>query len=325
MLCIIDHTTDPYWNLSAEEWLLTDHDEPIFRLWRNNNAVIVGRNQNARAEIDTDFVRQHNVAVVRRLTGGGAVFHDLGNVNYTFIDRQIPGEDSHAMFRRFTAPIIKALSGLGVQARLEGRNDLLIGDAKFSGNAMCIHQGRVLQHGTLLFSSKMADIAGALIPRQEKYEGRGVKSVRSRVTNISQHLSEPMTVEQFIAFLAERIGNDLTPYSYTEADLAGISRLAEEKYRTDAWNYGASPSCTFHKALKFPAGLIEAYMEIRGGRIESLDIRGDYFFTAPTAEFCRAMEGCPHSEEKIAGRLRGLATGEYFCGISPEELLQLFF
>ena len=325
MLCIIDHTTDPYWNLAAEEWLLTDHDEPIFRLWRNNNAVIVGRNQNARAEIDTDFVRQHNVAVVRRLTGGGAVFHDLGNVNYTFIDLQIPGEDSHAMFRRFTAPIIKALAGLGVQARLEGRNDLLIGDAKFSGNAMCIHRGRVLQHGTLLFSSKMADIAGALIPRAEKYEGRGVKSVRSRVTNISQHLREPMSVEQFIDFLAERIGNDLTPYSYTEADLAGISRLAEEKYRTDAWNYGASPSCSFHKALKFPAGLIEAYMEISGGLIQSLDIRGDYFFTAPTAEFCRAMEGCPHSEEKIAGRLRELATGEYFCGISPEELLQLFF
>ena len=325
MICIIDHTTDPYWNLAAEEWLLMHHDEPVFRLWRNDNAVIVGRNQNARAEIDTDFVREHNVAVVRRLTGGGAVFHDLGNVNYTFIDAKIPGEDSHAMFRRFTAPVIEALRKLGVDARLEGRNDLLIGDAKFSGNAICIHEGRVLQHGTLLFSSKMADIAGALIPRKEKYEGRGVKSVRSRVTNISEHLSKPMNVEEFLGFLAGSIASEFTPYNYSEQDLEGIRRLTEEKYRTDAWNYGASPASAFRKAMKFPGGLVEVYMDIKDGCIGSIDIHGDYFFNRPTAEFCEALKGCPHSEEKIAGRLRELATGEYFCGISPEELLQLFF
>jgi len=325
MLCIVDNTIDPYWNLAAEEWLLTRHSEPIFRLWRNDNAIIVGLNQNARAEINTEFVREHGVAVVRRLTGGGAVFHDLGNVNYTFIDSKIEGENSHEMFRRFTAPIIAALGELGVEARLEGRNDLLIGDAKFSGNAMCVRGGRVLQHGTLLFSSSVADISGSLIPRVEKYAGRGVKSVRSRVTNISEHLPKQMEVTDFMAFLAETVGKACTPYTYTEEDLEGISRLADEKYRTEEWNFGSSPSCTYSKVMKFPAGLVEIYMEIKENAIASIAVRGDYFFKAPTEEFCEAMAGCTYSEEKIAGRLNELAVGEYFCGITPEELLQLFF
>ena len=325
MLCIVDKGTDPYWNLAAEEWLLCKHNEPIFRIWRNDNAVIVGLNQNARAEIDSDYVREHNIAVVRRLTGGGAVFHDLGNVNYTFLDEKIPGEDSHDMFRRFTAPIIEALGQLGVEARLEGRNDLLIGDCKFSGNAMCIKGNRVLQHGTLLFSSSVADISGALIPRVEKYSGRAVKSVRSRVTNISEHLPQQMSVTGFMDFLAETVGKSCTPYEYSAEDIAGINRLADEKYRTEKWNFGTSPDCSYSRVIKFPAGLIELYMNIRDGRIADLDIRGDYFFKAPTEEFCAALDGTEHSEEKIAGCLNELATGEYFCGISNEELMQLFF
>lgn len=325
MLCIVDKGTDPYWNLAAEEWLLTHHSEPVFRLWRNDNAVIVGLNQNARAEINTEFVREHGVAVVRRLTGGGAVFHDLGNVNYTFIDRKIDGESSNDMFRRFTKPVIAALGKLGVEARLEGRNDLLIGDAKFSGNAMCVRGGRVLQHGTLLFSSSVADISGSLIPRVEKYSGRAVKSVRSRVTNISEHLPEPMSVTDFISFLAETVGKSCTPYEYSAEDLKGINALADEKYRTEAWNFGSSPACTYSKVIKFPAGLIEIYMDIRDNVVANIDIRGDYFFKAPTEDFCAAIKGCTYSETAIASRLNELATGEYFCGISNDELLQLFF
>ena len=153
MLYISHPCTDPYWNLAAEEYLLKEFQQPIFRLWRNQNAIIVGRYQNTLAEVDINYVKENSIKVVRRLTGGGAVFHDLGNLNFTFIEARIPGEDASAMFRRFTQPIIEALNNIGIKAYLEGRNDLLIEGRKFSGNAVCIHNNRILQHGTLLFNA----------------------------------------------------------------------------------------------------------------------------------------------------------------------------
>lgn len=323
MISIIDSCTDPYRNLAAEEYLLKNIDEPVFRLWRNDKAVIVGRNQNAIAEIDTAFVKEHDVAVVRRLTGGGAVFHDLGNLNYTFIDRKRGSEDSGAMFRRFTAPIISSLHKLGVEARLEGRNDLLIDGRKFSGNAMCIHRDRVLQHGTLLFSSSMEDLAGALRTRPEKFIGKSVQSNRSRVTNISEHLPVRMDIVGFIDFLREDIGRECEEYCYGEADNRAIDALAETKYRLDSWNYGQSPRYGFRRSAKFPAGFMEVSMDIEGGMIREVDIRGDYFFKAPTEEFCALLAGTRHTRDKIIDRLRTVAVDDYFCGISVAELVEL--
>jgi len=230
-LCIFDKGTDPYWNLAAEEYLLKEFKQPVFRLWRNDNAIIVGCNQNTLAEIDAQFVKEHNIKVVRRLTGGGAVFHDLGNLNYTFIEpRRYATDECSAsersddtrnelkkrcdenqsesenekrngncttrfenpaeMFKRFTSPIIKALNNIGVPAYLQGRNDLLIDGRKFSGNAVCIWHNRVLQHGTLLFASNVADLSGALKARPEKFIGKSVASNSQRVTNISEHLNK---------------------------------------------------------------------------------------------------------------------------------------
>ena len=325
MYCLKDSCTDPYWNLAAEEYLLKNAGVPLFRLWRNAPAVIVGRNQNAHAEINRPYVEEHGIAVVRRLTGGGAVFHDLGNVNFTFIDRVGAERDSHAMFRRFTAPILEALHRLGVEARLEGRNDLTIDGAKFSGNAMCIDAGRVLQHGTLLFSSSVEDISQSLLPRPEKYAGRSVASVRSRVTNISSHLPAPMSVTAFIDFLAEEVGREATPWTYGEADRAAIDRLANEKYRTDAWNFGRSPAFSFNACRKFPGGLLEASLDIRGGVIRAADIRGDYFFRKPTEEFCTALCGCPYTKEAVTAALGAMTVDDFFCGVSGEELLSLLF
>ena len=194
MLCIVDSTTDPYWNLAAEEYLLTSLSEPVFRLWRNAPSVIVGRYQNAAAEINSEYVRTRGIPVVRRLTGGGAVFHDLGNVNYTFIDRKVEGEDTAAMFRRFTAPVISALRSLGVEASLEGRNDLVISGRKFSGNAVCVHGGRVLQHGTLLFSASVADLSGRApsTPARRNSSARAC-SPTARVSPTSRSICPPGT------------------------------------------------------------------------------------------------------------------------------------
>ena len=325
MYCLIDSSTNPYWNLAAEEWLLRNGPLPMFRLWRNAPAVIVGRNQNAHAEINRPFVEERGIAVVRRLSGGGAVFHDLGNVNFTFIDRVGSERDSHDMFRRFTAPILDALKELGVEARLEGRNDLTIDGAKFSGNAMCIEGDRVLQHGTLLFSASVEDISQALLPRPEKYAGRSVASVRSRVTNIASHLRKPMDVTAFIDFLAATVGREAVRWDYSAADRAAIDRLANEKYRIEAWNFGHSPAFSFNNIRKFPGGLLEVALDIRGGKIHDIDLRGDYFFRKPTADFCAALRGCPYTKEAVTARLGAMTVDDFFCGIRSEELLELLF
>lgn len=318
MKLIVDTCTDPSWNLAAEEYLLTRRSEPFVRLWRNADSVIIGRHQNAYAEIDLDYVEREGIPVVRRMTGGGAVFHDLGNVNYSFFDLKD---------RKFTDVVLDALRPLGVEGSASGRNDLVLPDGrKFSGTAVCKHKGRVLEHGTLLFDASTARLAAALRPRPEKFSGKAVQSVRSRVANLNEQLAAPMSVEDFIAHLARHIGEALgcTPYDYSTDDRAAIARLREERFDNPDWNFGASPACAVTNVRKFPAGLLEAHFDLRVGRISGLRIFGDYFFERPTEAFCAALEGCPYDRKTIAGRLQGVPTGEYFSGISPQELLTLF-
>lgn len=337
MLYINDSCTDPHWNLAAEEYLLKNFTQPVFRLWRNESSIIIGHYQNAYAEMDMDYVRRNNIKVVRRLTGGGAVFHDLGNLNFTFVEARKSGEDASAMFRRFTAPILEALNNIGVKAYLEGRNDLLIDGRKFSGNAVCIHKNRTLQHGTILYSASMNTLGEALKSRPEKFIGKAVQSNRSRVTNISEHLLpdrfptgvEIRDMEEFRAYLEKFICGrypDIKPYEYTEEDLAAIGKLVEEKYSRQEWNIGSSPSYSFQKVAKLPGGIVELYMGVSKGVIEKVEIRGDYFFTLPTEEFCSRISGCTHTPDAVAERLAGIGDiGAYFNNISAQELLGLFF
>ncbi len=338
MLYINDINTDPYWNLAAEEYLLKNFTEPIFRLWRNSNSIIVGHYQNTLAEIDYNYVKENDIKVVRRLTGGGAVFHDLGNLNFTFIEQKRGMEESHAMFRRFTAPILDALNSLGVEAYIEGRNDLLIDGKKFSGNAICIYKERILQHGTLLFSSNMSNLSQALKSRPEKFIGKAVQSTRSRVTNISNHLPRPMTIDQFQEYLGKYICNkygstgngdsttaSITPYIYTAGDLAAIEELKNNKYLPDSWNFGHSPAYQLNNTKKFTGGLIEFSITTNNGKITEMEIYGDYFFTRPTEEFIKAMIGTQHTKEAVVERLAEIPVDEYFNGVSGEELIGLFF
>ncbi len=333
MLYINDICTDPYWNLAAEEYLLKNCNEPVFRLWRNENSIIIGHYQNAYAEIDIKYVQENDIKVVRRLTGGGAVFHDLGNLNFTFIENRKTGEDASAMFRRFTAPIIDALNNLGIKAYLEGRNDLLIDGRKFSGNAICIHNGRILQHGTLLFDTSMHNLGAALKARPEKFIGKSVQSNRSRVTNIREHLPlnpncSITSVTDFKKYLEEYICSryhNITPYNYTAEDLEAIERLRQQKYSLQSWNFGKSPSYSFSKVKKLPGGIVELFMSVEKGTITELEIMGDYFFTLPTEEFCRKMVGTPHTTNDITGKIRSMDIGGYFSNITPDEITGMFF
>ncbi len=324
MLCITRHETDPYFNLAAEEYVMDHFDRDCFMLWRNAPAIIVGRHQNTLAEINHDYVRQHNIPVVRRMSGGGAVFHDLGNLNFTFI--AAGDANTQVDFRRFTRPILDALRGLGVDARFEGRNDLTIDGRKFSGNAEYIHKGRILHHGTLLFSAQMADVAAALRPDPAKFADKAVKSVRSRVTNISEHLPQPMTVLEFRDCLMEYVmaeTPDAEAYTFTATDRAAIERLRDTKYATWEWNYGHSPRYNFNKRLRTTGGTVEVTLDVADGIIRAARFYGDYFTRRDPAELAAALVGATHREDELRERLAEFDVPGYFVNVSADELLAI--
>lgn len=325
---IIDKSTDPQWNLAAEEYLFKSFNQPIFRLWRNKPSIIIGLNQNAFAEINIDYVKQNNIPVIRRLTGGGAVFHDMGNINFTFIDNKIPGESTEEMFKRFTQPIIKALKSLGVEASLQGRNDLVIDNKKFSGNAVAQFKDRILQHGTLLFSASMTNLSQALANRPEHFKGKAVQSNRARVTNISDHLTTNMTIEEFLLFLEKFITktelDKYTLYNYSRQDLAAIAKLAEEKYSKESWNYGSSPKYGYSKTSRFNWGVIELYMEVNRGIIKEIKFYGSYFFIKETSLLEKELKGCENTPEAIKERVKKIDLSNYFSNITEEEFLSMF-
>ncbi len=328
MYYILDLSTDPYWNLAAEEYLLKNFNKPVFRLWQNSPSVIIGLHQNAYAEINLEFVKRGNIPVVRRLSGGGAVFHDLGNINFTFIDTLNTDEDSSAMFSRFTSPIISALNNIGINAQLKGRNDLVIDDKKFSGNAIAIYKNRVLQHGTLLFKSNINSLSSALQSRPEHFKGKSVQSVKSRVTNIWDHLSEKMSVEEFIQYIQNYITqtkNSYQLYKYTTQDIINITKLKIEKYSLDSWNYGKSPKYTFSKVLRFEGGLIESYLTIEKGVIIDINIYGSYFFNKETIELERLLKGINHTPESVKEVIKDINLSDYINNITEEEFINLIF
>lgn len=324
MLLIDNRATDPAYNLATEEYLLTEMREEIASLWRNRDAVIIGRNQNALEEMDLRYIEDNNITVIRRLTGGGAVFHDLGNLNFTFIEQNRAG--MFGDYARFTAPIRDYLRTLGVNCELSGRNDLAVDGMKVSGNAQTVKSGRILHHGTLLLSANMGRLAGALRVRDIKVESRGIKSHRSRVTNIAEHLPEPMSAEQFRDGLFdyfEQTQPGIRRYELSAADDAAIRALVEEKYGRWEWNFGATPRYTLKNAVKYDFGIVEAFLETERAVIRSVSLRGDFFGIREITGLEQRLEGCPHRREDIADRLESFPLGEYISGMTAAKLAEL--
>jgi lipoate---protein ligase len=326
MLCIQDQHTDPYFNLAAEEYVLKNFSEDCFMLWRNAPSIIVGKHQNTLAEINLDYVKANDIKVVRRLSGGGAVFHDLGNLNFTFI---VSGEDGNLVdFRKFTKPILEVLQKLGVEARFEGRNDLTINGLKFSGNAEHVYHKRTLHHGTLLFSAIMSDLAQALKVNPLKFTDKAVKSVRSRVTNISEHLKHPMDVEAFSHMIMDHIrenyGGDRI-YAYSDDDLRAIEKLRDEKYSQWEWNYGYSPRYMFEKGVRTNGGNLEYHINAAQGVITEIKIHGDFFHRYDIDEVEKSLLGVRHDPDAIRDRLVAFHFDDYFKNISIEEFIAGMF
>ena len=315
---IYNRSTDAYFNLAAEEYLIDRADpRPVFMLWRNADAVIIGRNQNAYAEINSAYVEREGIKVVRRLTGGGAVFHDEGNVNYTFI---VPEKEAKALdFARFAAPVVDALRALGADASLSGRNDIEIDGRKVSGNAQCVRSGKIMHHGTLLWSSDPSRIAAALAVDPEKIAAKGIKSVRGRVANISELVGSDMSVTEFIDYLFGFMGT--VPRGFTEAETGAISRLRDGKYASWEWNYGESKTFSARAKRRFPYGTVEIGYTLDGGVIKEISILGDFFGVGDISELSRSLCGVRFGKSEL---IRALArVGDYISGAEPGEIAAL--
>lgn len=323
MLCIKNSDTNPYFNLAAEEYALKNFDDNIFMLWRNRPSIIVGIHQNTLAEINFDYVKQKNIDVVRRLSGGGAVFHDLGNLNFTFI-KNLNRHNSKVDFSAFTKPIIEVLRSMGLNAKFEGRNDIVIDGRKISGNAQHVSNNRMIHHGTLLFSSKMADLSSALKTNPLKFQGKAVKSVKSRVTNIEEHLKDKMDVLEFRDRIMDYIilaNKEAEMYEYTEEDRAKINQMVENKYGTWDWNFGSSPKYNFEKMVKTSGGNIEFHINVDKGIMKDIKIYGDYFNTLATRDVEELLKGTPHEEKKIKEKLDSIYFDKYFHKVKKKEFM----
>lgn len=318
-------TTDPAWNLAVEQYVFDNlpRDRMYLMLWQNDNAIIIGKNQNTHAQINQAFVQQHGIKVVRRLSGGGAVYHDMGNLNFTLI---ADAEGSTELnFRLFCGPVIRALAKVGVKAELNGRNDMTIDGRKFSGNAQYMRGGRVMHHGTILFDSNPEVLSGALQVDEEKIRSKGVQSVRSRVTNVRPHLPKDLTLPQFRKILLESILEETPgePYVLTGQDLQAIDVIKRSRYDTWDWNYGKSPSCTIQKHRRFEGcGTVEAYLTVDRGVIREISFRGDFFSLEDPAALAALLAGCPHDPQALTNRIPE-RVDRWFHGLSHQALLEL--
>jgi lipoate---protein ligase len=314
---------DAYFNLAAEEYIFSQLDprEEYLRLWQNQNAVIVGKHQNTIEEINSAYVSEHAIQVVRRITGGGAVYHDLGNLNFTFV---LKIESSKINFRALSQPIMDALRSLGLDVQFSGRNDLTLDGKKFSGNAQHIKSGRILHHGTLLFNSNLEILSQVLAVKADKIESKGVKSVRSRVTNISEYLPG-MNILEFKSTLEQTIvpGQNLSRYTFTEADLAAISDLREQKYSSWEWNYGRSPEFDLRKERRFSDGSLSIYLLVEAGIIQSARILGDFFGSGDIQTVETRLQSVKLRESDIQSALAPLDIGHYIYGLTAEELAKI--
>ncbi|CAG9622965.1 Lipoate-protein ligase LplJ [Sutcliffiella rhizosphaerae] len=329
MMLFIDNQgiTDPRINLAIEEYALKNLniEDTYLLFYINEPSIIIGKNQNSMEEINTKYVEDNGIHVVRRLSGGGAVYHDQGNLNFSFITKD-DGESFHN-FKKFTAPVIDALNSLGVRAEMSGRNDILAEGRKISGNAQFSTKGRMFSHGTLLFDSEIEHVVSALNVKKDKIESKGIKSIRSRVANIKEFLEEDLSIEQFRQLLLEAIfkSKDIPKYELTEKDWENIHQLSKERYQNWDWNYGKSPKFNLQHSHRFPVGQIDIRLDVNKGKIENAKIYGDFFGVGNVTEIETLLSGTKYEKAEITGILKEVDVKHYFGNITKEELINLIY
>ena len=329
MKTILNDSKDPRFNLALEEYVLKylDSNEDFILLWQNANSIIIGRNQNTVEEINAKLVKEHDVQVVRRITGGGAVYHDMGNLNFSFITESL--KDNLNNYRKFTEPVIQALNSLGVPAEFQGRNDIVVEEKKISGNAQSYYKNKMLHHGTILFDADLAFVASVLNVKQDKIASKGIKSNRARVTNIKPYLKEPLDMSEFkLTLLKSLLGTEDVAscvYTLTDEDLTNIERLMEERYNQWSWNYGESPDSQIIREKRYAGGKLQMHFDLHEGFFTQMKIFGDFLGTQPLEALEKTFKGLPYDEAQLRVKLQDKPLDAYFLNITLDDVLDCLF
>ncbi|SUY46071.1 lipoate-protein ligase [Clostridium putrefaciens] len=325
MIYVVNNSNNAYFNHATEEYLLTNFQDEIFMLWINKPSILIGRNQNTLSEINSDYVKSNNIDVVRRLSGGGAVFNDLGNMNFTFITNRfnsnIATKDG---FERFALPVIKALDSLNVQAEFTGRNDITIDGKKFSGNAQYFSKDKLLHHGTLMYNCDVDSLSKALKCKPLKFKDKGIKSISSRVTNISSHMNSTMDLYEFKDYLMNfvmKCNDIITVYELTNQDIIEIEKIMKSRFETWEWNYGKSPNYSYQHSSKYSCGSIEYHINVNNGIISNISLYGDFFGEKNISELESKILGINHNLTDLSEALKDVVMDQYVKGLSTFEFL----
>ncbi len=327
MIYIESKSFNPYFNLALEQYVFDnmDRSQEYFLLWQNDNTIVVGKHQNTIGEINQEFVQDNNISVVRRLSGGGAVYHDRGNLNFTIIVSQTNKQEDFE-FGRFCQVVVAALSQLGVKAELNGRNDITIDGKKFSGNSQYMKQGRIMHHGCILYDADLTKLSKALKVSKDKIESKGIKSVVSRVTNVLATMSHKYSLEEFKAALVEQMSltGEMLRHELTAEELKAIERLQKERYETWEWNYGASPAYDLVKERYIPnCGKIEVHMNVKNGVICDFDIYGDYFGNGDKKELAEILRGKKINQPSLEAALKDVDLNKYLHNMDTQAFIAL--
>ena len=317
-------STNPYYNMAFDEYCLESLsiNEPVFYLWQNRPAVIVGFNQEVNTEVNLDYLKENGIDLVRRVTGGGAVYHDLGNLNYTIVGRS---EDLERDYPEYASIMAKALQKLGVSATLSGRNDILVEGRKVSGFAKRVCKNRLMVHGTLMYNVDVDVLTKVLNPSNTKLQSKGIASVRSRVANLCEYLPNVPDIQTFSKQLEEILSHHYqdTEYQLSEEDLANIQQLTDKKFATWEWNYGRSPKATLTHSARLACGTVEIHLTLAENRISSCRFGGDFLGNLPATDLESALIEIIYDTENIRKRLSSFTIGAYFDGVTMEELIRL--
>lgn len=323
MKYIVNKSNNPAYNIALEAYAFREllSEDEIFILWINEPAIIIGKHQNTIQEINKEYIDAHGIHVARRLSGGGAVYHDLNNLNYTIISNK--SEEGAFDFKTFSQPVIETLADLGVKAEFTGRNDLEINGKKFCGNAQAYYKGRMMHHGCLLFDVDMTVLGDALKVSKDKIESKGIKSVRARVTNILDELPEKITVNEFsdkILVKMKETYPDMTEYVLSEDELAKIQKSADEQFGNWDWVYGKAPEYTIERNVRYPAGKINTFANVEKSIIKNIKIYGDFFGIKDVQDIEELLVGTRYENKDVLEKLKTIDTTQYFSGMTVEEV-----
>jgi len=327
MRYLLNTSTDPYFNLALDEYAMQHIDvgEDYFFLWQNSPSIIIGKNQNTLEEINSQFVEDNKIKVARRVSGGGAVFHDYGNLNFTIITNI--SDVNKVDFKKYVQPVIRALESMGVKAEASGRNDILIDGKKISGNAQRQEKGRLMHHGTLMFDVSVEDMVRSLNVADDKFISKAAKSVRSRVTNIKSHLPTGTTLQLFWDQLHYYLSNEGKDQEIvlTEDQRAAIQVIADERFASWDWIYGKSPEFNYRNSERFSGGKIDVLVDVAEGYIRSIRFLGDYLGVNDVSEVEKQLIGKRYDKVDLEQILQQLDFPSYFGIITIDELLHVLF